>query len=286
VSKRRRTNPNNKFVMLERWFWRCPAWQALPHPARSLYLELEMLYTGNNNGAIEMGVRKAARLLGCSINLARKMFAELEEKGFAKPNQRGSFSWKARHETTWILTLHEYAGRPGSKDFMQWKPTEKQNTVSPRDTDGITRRYPGALRTLPTVSRGDTVRGDSDPLTVSPGDTSSSIPPVPRSEPEPIKNQGHHDRAPRRTPSQSSNRTNGKRGRGRPSVAPQIIALLPGLVARHGNRLMIGEITEAAIEARVVTHAQRGTPDWNGRRQVVRRALRKADLGDIRIEGL
>jgi Helix-turn-helix domain len=77
-----------------------------------------------------------------------------------------------------------------------------------------------------------------------------------------------------------------KRGRGRPSVAPQIIALLPGLVAYHGNRIMLAEVTAATIAAGVVAPAERGTPNWNGRQQTVKRALAKADLGDIRIEGL
>jgi hypothetical protein len=63
MSKRRRTNPNNKFVMLERWFWRCPAWQALSHPARSLYVELELLYSGSNNGGLFLSIRDAAKLL-------------------------------------------------------------------------------------------------------------------------------------------------------------------------------------------------------------------------------
>ena len=82
MSKRRRTIPNNTFVMIARWFWRCPAWQALPHPARSLYIELEMLFDGKgNNGDLQMGVRRAMRLIGCSFNFTRKMFAELETRG-------------------------------------------------------------------------------------------------------------------------------------------------------------------------------------------------------------
>ena len=71
MSKRRRVNPSNKFVMIERWLWRCPAWQALDL-ARSLYIELEMLYCGTDNGEIPLGVRKATELLGCSFNHARE----------------------------------------------------------------------------------------------------------------------------------------------------------------------------------------------------------------------
>lgn len=56
-----------------------------------------MLFTGNNNGEIALGLRHAMRLPGCSFNFTWKMFGELEDKGFVKPKQRGSFGWKTRH---------------------------------------------------------------------------------------------------------------------------------------------------------------------------------------------
>jgi hypothetical protein len=146
MSKRRRTNPANKFVMIERWFWRCDAWQALPHPARSLYIELELRFTGTNNGDLELSVRSAMELIGCSFNFTRKMFSDLEEKGFIKARQRGSFGWKARHSTTWILTLHEYLGRSPTKDFMQWKETEIQKPDAPRASDGRSTCVRGAQK--------------------------------------------------------------------------------------------------------------------------------------------
>jgi hypothetical protein len=99
------------------------------------------------------------------------MFAELETKGFIKARQRGSFGWKARHSTTWILTLHEYLGREPTKTFMQWTQPEIQKPVSPGDTDGITGRYRGRPKTPLTVSPGDTVKAESEGRSVSPGDT-------------------------------------------------------------------------------------------------------------------
>jgi hypothetical protein len=185
MSKRRRTNPNNKFVMLERWFWRCPAWQALPHPARSLYCELELLYDGKNNGDIGLGVRRASELLDCSINHVRKMFAELEDKGFTAAVQRGAFAWKSRHTTTWRLTRYECKGKPSTSEFMRWRPSERQKSVSPRDTDGITTRCRDGAETPPTVSPRDTVKADSGGSTVSPRDTQYSIPPTPLSKTKP-----------------------------------------------------------------------------------------------------
>jgi hypothetical protein len=197
MSKRRRLNPSNKFVMLERWFWRCPAWQALPHPARSLYIELELLYCGTNNGDISLGVRKAAELLGCSINHTTKMFSELEAKGFIRAAQRGSFNWKTGRATTWILTRYEYHGKPPTTDFMRYhavsaRPTgqtieipglpQKQNAVSPRASDGLTRKDRDDGRPPPTVSPRETVSADSGVATVSPRETGIVYHSLPQTE--------------------------------------------------------------------------------------------------------
>ena len=188
MSKRRRTNPNNKFVMLERWFLATPAWQALPHAARSLYVELELEYKGPescNNGKIKLSVRQAAERLSCSINFASKMFAELEDKGFIKVNQRGSFGWKVKHSTTWILTKHPKAGRPATADFMTWKaaPENLELGIAGRDRSGSrgeTEAPETDVSDITSVSRGETENADSDPLSVSPH--IFSLPPVPFEE--------------------------------------------------------------------------------------------------------
>jgi hypothetical protein len=190
MSKRRRTNPNNKFVMLERWFLATPAWQALPHAARSLYVELELEYKGPescNNGKIKLSVRQAAERLSCSINFASKMFAELEDKGFIKVNQRGSFSWKVKHSTTWILTKHPCGSRPPTADFMKWQPapqnlklgiTGKDRSVSRGETENAETD----VSDITSVSRGETENADSDPFSVLPHDTVYSLPPLPFEE--------------------------------------------------------------------------------------------------------
>jgi hypothetical protein len=186
MSKRRRTNPNNKFVMIERWFWRSEAWQALPHPARSLYIELELRFTGQNNGDIELSVRKAMELLGCSFNFTRKMFADLEAKGFIKARQRGSFGWKARHSTTWILTLHEYLGRSPTKDFMQWKASEMQKTDAPQASDRRSTSVRGAPKTPSTDAPQESEKPKIDPRSDAPQESVLVYHPVPsqKSEPE------------------------------------------------------------------------------------------------------
>jgi hypothetical protein len=136
MSKRRRTNPNNKFVMLERWFWRCPAWQALPHPARSLYIELEMLFTGSNNGELYLSTRDAAKLLRTGVRQARSAFHHLEAGGFIRATRKGSRTRRGeqRLATTWCLTKHpdDVSSKPATSEFM--KPPQKNPTESPEDS--------------------------------------------------------------------------------------------------------------------------------------------------------
>jgi hypothetical protein len=138
MSKRRRTNPNNKFVMLERWFWRCPAWQALPHPARSLYVELEMLYTGTNNGELFLSIRDAAMLLRTGARQARTAFQALEAGGFIRTTRKGSRTRRGekRLASCWRLTKHadDVSGAPATSEFMT---PRKNPTVSPQDTDRV-----------------------------------------------------------------------------------------------------------------------------------------------------
>jgi DNA-binding transcriptional regulator YhcF (GntR family) len=81
-----------------------PAFRALSGNAVKLMALLNKRYNGANNGDVAMSVREAAAEVGCSVNHAHKCFRELEGAGFIVPTQRGSFTWKKRHATTWRLT--------------------------------------------------------------------------------------------------------------------------------------------------------------------------------------
>jgi hypothetical protein len=84
--------------------------------ARSLLVELYAVHDGQNNGALYLSIRDAARRVGVAANTVLRGFRDLECRGFIRPNQRGSFSWKARHATTWVLTEFGHAAgcRPRS----------------------------------------------------------------------------------------------------------------------------------------------------------------------------
>jgi hypothetical protein len=175
MSKNRRRNPHNKFVMLERWFWRCEAFQALPHAARSLYIELEMLYTGSNNGHLFLSVRDAAALLGTGMRQARAAIKALEDGGFIRATRKGTRTRRGeqRLATSWCLTKHanDVNGTPATSDFMRLK---KNQTVSPEDTDRVPRGHatpPNDPEKHPDrVPRGH-AQAHFEGVTVSPEDT-------------------------------------------------------------------------------------------------------------------
>ncbi len=144
-----RNKGDSKHVRHYNWQLLCPAWKALSMTARCLEMELKALHNGDNNGDLFLSVREAAKRLGVAHNTANKAFKELEEKGFIKPNEKGSFTYKLRHATSWVLTEFEYHGQLATKDFMRWRPEEKTRTQ----------------KLIPTVSKNDTASQNLRPIT-------------------------------------------------------------------------------------------------------------------------
>jgi hypothetical protein len=162
---------------------------------RALYIELKMLYTGQNNGELFMSVREAAKRLNCSKTYAAKCFRELEGHGFIRPKLVGEYqranafdikSKAARRgeATTWILTEHPIGDAPGagSRDFMAWRLSPQQAAEEaakkvrrsatrakcpPRRTPRLkvieSVRHVGHLMAIPKVSRSATRHTDNIP---------------------------------------------------------------------------------------------------------------------------
>ena len=120
-----RSRRNQRFVKLDHWMLKGSAWCTLTAPARALYVELAQRYNGFNNGEISMSVREAARALHIAKDTATRTFHELEEKGFIKRHVCGSFNWKLRHASTWILTEFALGETPPSKEFARWRPNSE-----------------------------------------------------------------------------------------------------------------------------------------------------------------
>ena len=129
----------DRFVMLDYWLLECAAWDRLSLGARCLYIEVRRRFNGINNGQISFSVREAAEKLHVAKDTAAKWFHELENKGFLKARQRGSFDYKKRHATEWVITAERYMDEPATKEYMRWRP-EKQNPVPMSGTIGHNQR--------------------------------------------------------------------------------------------------------------------------------------------------
>ena len=79
-----------------------------------------MRFNGINNGDISMSVREGSQLINYSKESISKFFKELQDKGFIKVNQRGSFKYKKRHASTWYLTMEEDKQGNKTRCFKHW----------------------------------------------------------------------------------------------------------------------------------------------------------------------
>lgn len=123
--RRRRGSSLEKHVRLYRWMTDSEAWQDLSAGGRALLVVLYGLYNGENNGALFLSVRDAAKATRVTKDTAARYFAELAGHGFIRAKSVGSFNRKNRHASCWILTEFEYASQLPTKDFMRWRRPQK-----------------------------------------------------------------------------------------------------------------------------------------------------------------
>jgi hypothetical protein len=139
--KDRRRRPkiaaSDRFFQMHVWLLNSDAWRATNVYERCLYMELKQRYNGSNNGEIGFSHREAQQALNCSNKPVIDAFKGLLEKGFIRAAQVGSFHWKqgggaGGRSTRWILTEypvdHPLKSLSADRDFMRWKPSEKEKS--------------------------------------------------------------------------------------------------------------------------------------------------------------
>lgn len=134
---RARSTAGSRHVRLEHYILKSEAWRSLSPFSRCLYIELKLRYNGYNNGDIAMSQREAEAAIGCSNKPAQRALRDLQERGFIRIAQKGSFDWKTADtgeskSTRWILTEHpidypQPSVMPGTKEFMRWTPAERNS---------------------------------------------------------------------------------------------------------------------------------------------------------------
>jgi hypothetical protein len=131
-----------RFVRLTYGMMQSHGWRSLDTNARAIYVELAMLYHGNNNGRIGLSARQAAVAIHVSKDTAARAMSRLQDRGFIVAMTKGRFDLK-RHATEWRLTEFkcDLTGQPASRDFETWTtadilPLRPRGESAERGIDG------------------------------------------------------------------------------------------------------------------------------------------------------
>lgn len=119
-----------RHVQLHEWLQASLAWSSLKPGPRALYIELKRRYNGNNNGAIILSHRDAAKALNVHRNTVGDYFKELEERGLIHAT-RGSCLGPAGigEAAHWALDeLPTQDGKSARKAFMRWQKLQQPCT--------------------------------------------------------------------------------------------------------------------------------------------------------------
>ena len=120
-----RTQKNKRFVLFDYDQIESQAFRCLTGGALKLLIMVRKRFNGFDNGHISFSVREGRDLLGYSMNTVARYFDELVDKGFLRIKEKGSFSYKKRHATTWIITCEEY-NHQKTRDFKHWIKTDRK----------------------------------------------------------------------------------------------------------------------------------------------------------------
>jgi hypothetical protein len=138
------------FVPLLKETLATPAWKAMSHGARSLYVALKLRYSSNfkNNGKLYLSQRDAMKEIGSGFEEIGNWFRELQHYGFAVMMQPGRLGVDGEGMAPhWRLTELGYMADPPTRDFLKWDGTKfkrrKRSSRRPRKTES---RYGNAER--------------------------------------------------------------------------------------------------------------------------------------------
>ena len=120
-----RSQKHKRFVLFDYEQIESEAFRYLSGGALKLLIMVRKRFNGINNGHISFSVREGRDLLGYSMNTVARYFDELVDKGFLRIKEKGSFSYKKRHATTWIITCEEY-NHQKTRDFKHWIKTDRK----------------------------------------------------------------------------------------------------------------------------------------------------------------
>jgi hypothetical protein len=111
------------FVAVLKDTLRAPAWRAMSHGARSLYICLKSRYNSKqrNNGRLHVSQREASREIGSSFEQIARWFRELQHFGFIIMISPGCLGLDGKGKAPhWRLTECAYMTDSPTRDFTKW----------------------------------------------------------------------------------------------------------------------------------------------------------------------
>jgi hypothetical protein len=111
------------FVPLLKETLASPAWRAMSHGARSLYVALKLRYSSNfkNNGKIFLSQRDAIKEIGSGFEEIGNWFRELQHYGFIVMTQPGCLGVNGNGLAPhWRLTEVGFMNDQPTRDFLKW----------------------------------------------------------------------------------------------------------------------------------------------------------------------
>jgi len=172
------------FVMVTNQVLDSPAWRAMSHGARSLYVALRRRYSQNykNNGRIFLSTRVARKELGSGLSEIGRWFQELQHYGFIVMMEPGCLGACGKGKAPrWRLTEVAYMRGSSSKgmedmptqDFLKWDgtPFSKHHAAGDHLKPKRTKRNPdpenriSAIQTTgsPAIQKAGSAKGTTDP---------------------------------------------------------------------------------------------------------------------------
>ena len=150
-----RNSGSRRFVQLDHTLLESAAYSSLTNNARSLLVELVMLFNNRNNGSLYLSVRDAAARIGVSdLGAVGRAFDDLCEAGFIECAKGSSFTSKAGEQSRarcWRLTMHPW---PESSQSTRRIPTNDWRDYAP-PSGRAAKRADKRLRSLASYKKRD-----------------------------------------------------------------------------------------------------------------------------------
>jgi hypothetical protein len=120
--KRDKGRISGPFVPMLKATMKEPAWIALSHGARSLYVALKGHYNSRLGNAVYLSARVAAKEMGATSKSGiTRLFRELQYYGFVVMITPGHLGIEGRGKAPhWRLTEEWFAGEPPTRDYQRW----------------------------------------------------------------------------------------------------------------------------------------------------------------------